>query len=400
MNEKDFSTFRRNFLKVSVMMALPGIFGCTGQLKGARTLASIEGLPPQDPPPVDPPTGYVPPTRLRGSTIINVRTKGAVGNGIVDDTKAFQAAIAALPADGGTVYVPTGNYLITPGGKSDNNSIKLRSKMHLQMAPDAVLISKASSLDNGFIIYCYKLTDVEISGGQIVGDRDIHLGTTGEWGHGIQNSACQRVTIRDIHISNCWGDGICVGGVAMYKAPAMKSEDVVIYKATCINNRRQGLSLTEVKNVKVYNSEFSYTNGTAPQCGIDVEPAAGNDCFDIIIDSCVMRGNHAYGVLMWKRSNNVTVRNCDIFENSAGIVSDGPTNAFITGNKLHNNDNNGVHVREFTNGVTINENTFYGNNSLKPRTLFQVSGESPLTAKDISVDIGAVGVRVLVNSYK
>ena len=29
------------------------------------------------------------------------------------------------------------------------------------------------------------VSDVEISGGRIIGERDAHLGTTGEWGHGV-----------------------------------------------------------------------------------------------------------------------------------------------------------------------------------------------------------------------
>lgn len=43
----------------------------------------------------------------------NVRSFGAVGNGVADDTAEIQAAIAALPSSGGTVYFPPGTYLVT-----------------------------------------------------------------------------------------------------------------------------------------------------------------------------------------------------------------------------------------------------------------------------------------------
>lgn len=43
---------------------------------------------------------------------ISVKDFGAVGDGITDDTAAFNAAIAALPADGGTIYVPNANYRV------------------------------------------------------------------------------------------------------------------------------------------------------------------------------------------------------------------------------------------------------------------------------------------------
>jgi hypothetical protein len=42
----------------------------------------------------------------------NVMAFGAVGDGVTDDTSAFVAAIAALPATGGTVVVPEGSYAI------------------------------------------------------------------------------------------------------------------------------------------------------------------------------------------------------------------------------------------------------------------------------------------------
>ena len=44
---------------------------------------------------------------------LNVMDYGAIGDGVTDDTAAFNAARAALPAAGGIVYAPAGNYLIS-----------------------------------------------------------------------------------------------------------------------------------------------------------------------------------------------------------------------------------------------------------------------------------------------
>lgn len=44
--------------------------------------------------------------------IVSVKDFGAVGDGVTDDTAAFNAAIAALPADGGTLFIPSANYRI------------------------------------------------------------------------------------------------------------------------------------------------------------------------------------------------------------------------------------------------------------------------------------------------
>ena len=46
---------------------------------------------------------------------INVLDFGATGNGTTDDTAAINAAINALPATAGVLYLPAGNYLVTGG---------------------------------------------------------------------------------------------------------------------------------------------------------------------------------------------------------------------------------------------------------------------------------------------
>lgn len=44
---------------------------------------------------------------------VNVKDLGAIGDGLSDDTAAIQAAIDSLPANGGALFLPVGNYKIT-----------------------------------------------------------------------------------------------------------------------------------------------------------------------------------------------------------------------------------------------------------------------------------------------
>lgn len=45
--------------------------------------------------------------------VLNVKNYGAVGNGIADDTTAINSALTALWSSGGTLFFPTGTYLVT-----------------------------------------------------------------------------------------------------------------------------------------------------------------------------------------------------------------------------------------------------------------------------------------------
>jgi hypothetical protein len=258
---------RRDFLRKSILLTVPLMAGTA--VAGMRTGGALPAAT----------AVYVPPTRARGTAVLDVRSFGAVGDGVRDDTTAFQAAINSLPSTGGTVTVPAGTYLIDAV-----RTIKLRSLMHLQMSPDAKLVAKPNSADKYTILVIYGINDVEVSGGQIVGERDMHLGTTGEGGHGIRISGGQRVTIRDIHISRGWGDGISVGPKPA--SPYVYARDVVIANVVCTGNRRNALSIGSVIGMKVYDSEFSDTNGTTPhQCrrgiqrpGLDRELLVPRQC--------------------------------------------------------------------------------------------------------------------------
>lgn len=62
--------------------------------------------------------------QIKDDIIYNVRTYGAVGDGVADDTAAINAAAVAIPASGGVLYFPTGTYKVT-STITINKSIKL-----------------------------------------------------------------------------------------------------------------------------------------------------------------------------------------------------------------------------------------------------------------------------------
>lgn len=378
---------RRQFLRNS-LMALPVVVVGAGLPVSAFAASTAE---------------YFPPNRQRGSAVLNVRDFGAFGDGNHDDTAAIQRAIAALPSTGGTVFVPAGTYMIDAV-----KSIKLRSYMHLQLAPDAKLVAKPTASERYNVVLADVVHDVEISGGQIIGERDNHLGTGGEGGHGIRIRGSQRVTIRDIRISRGWGDGITVGPRPNYRAHFTYSRDVVVANVVCTGNRRNGLSIGNVIGMKVYDSEFSDTHGTTPECGIDVEPDRDiddqgyND--QVWIENCVMRGNAKYGMNVWNRARNLTVTNCTITGNkTCGVVCTGLNGGAFVENQIHNNMSTGLFIKTGTNNVSIRGNTFY-NNYLKlgavDRADFSLTGVTKKVQKDLIVGTGTYAISVGTNYYK
>ena len=191
--------------------------------------------------------------------VVNVRDKGAKGDGRTDDTKSIQEAIDQVAGTGGTVYVPNGTYMVSGVRKR----LVLKSKMTLKLADGAVLKVIPNGQKAYSILRIPRAKDVAVIGGTLQGDRGAHKSRYGEWGMGIiigPDSA--RVTIAGVTARHMWGDGFYVSG----------ANDVAFCSVVAEQNRRQGLSIIKANRVLVTNSVFRDTSGTRPSAGIDLEP--------------------------------------------------------------------------------------------------------------------------------
>ena len=299
------------------------------------------------------------PTRQRGPAQRNVRTFGATGDGVTDDTAAIQRAVDSLPASGGTVLIPRGKYCIDA-----LRSLRLRGNMHLHLADGATLAAIPNAAPRAYVVLIKDVTDVEVSGGEIVGDRDQHLDTKGEWGYGITvRGSCSRVTLRDIKVSRCWGDGICIGSAHSTPLhPVEAGDDIVLARVTCTGNRRQGLTIARAHHVRVYDSEFSDTSGTAPSAGIDIEPDFPDGAQDILIQGCRVHGNRGPGIQVYKRVSGVVIDRCTIKDNkNAGVLVVDASDTTIRGSTLSNNGQHGIALQGHTDGVLISKNVIHDN---------------------------------------
>lgn len=393
---RDASMPRRDFLRKSILLALPAAFGGIIAPAAAMTMSS--------PLPAELEAAYTPPRRIRGSATRNVRDYGAIGDDGADDTTAFQNAINSLPSDGGTVYVPAGNYKIDPV-----RSVKLRSRMHLQMHPDATLIAKPNGADRQVVLAADLRNNLVISGGRIIGEREGHLGTADKGGHCIAIRGCEHVTIRDVHVSKAWSAGISVGCKDVWKSPLVMSRDVVLIGVVSTGNRRNALAITNAVNVRVYDSEFSGTHGTKPQVGIDLEPNEdlyGNNayCDQILIQNCLISDNARAGIVIWRRTRSVTIKNCALYRNAAsGVFAEGGNGVVLTGNTISRNGANGLFIREGTQNYQVSGNISHSNYTtlgVQERDPFDLVGLAPRVERDILVASSAVNVSVGLNHYR
>lgn len=311
-----------------------------------------------------------------GTASVNVRDKGALGDGVHDDTAAFQAAVTALPSTGGTVVVPPGTYMIDA-----LVSVKLRSHMRLQLDPMAQVKAIPNSADRYYVFKAWKLNNVEITGGQLIGERVDHVGTTGEWGYGLSILGSSKVFVHDMTISDFWGDGVFVGP-SYTSTTTIPATDVTLNHVVATNNRRQGLSITPAQRVYVVNSSFTGQNGTAPQAGIDIEPQSSLGSIDIRIENSDLSSNKGNGLELHADVSNLDVVGCTLNDNHGyGALSVSAAFSNLVGNSVSRNGLAGVSLNGSTHDFAVTDNTITFNST----RYISVTSTNASPGRDLSV---------------
>ncbi|MDQ1484261.1 MAG: hypothetical protein QOF35_2337, partial [Actinomycetota bacterium] len=212
--------------------------------------------------------------------------------------------------------------------------------------------------------------DCAVLGGRLIGDAVAHVGTSGEWGHGVSiGGGAHRFAARDVYVTKCWGDGFMI-----WERPT----DVSLTNCTGDDNRRQGLSIIDAIRPRVTGGAFinnGVTKYTGPGGGIDLEPDpnTSRDVIDAVITGVTLAGNRGPG--LWSSSNGrtltATVTGCRAVGNGAGMSNsgflvDGPGNR-TTFNSCESNGNSldGWTVGDLVaktklNGCTAQLNTRFG----------------------------------------
>lgn len=167
------------------------------------------------------------------------------------------------------------------------------------------------------------------------------------------------------------------------------------------------MSITNASNVRVSNSVFSNTNGTAPQAGIDIEPNGGQSASEITIINVQTYNNMGMGIQLLGtngsvqgvqisnseiRDNNevglkldtasdVSADSVVISNNSYGIdVPRNLTNASFTNMTITNNRSRGVSM------VTSRQTSGVQNIVFEDSVISNSSQSSPATMDGVRID--------------
>lgn len=243
-----------------------------------------------------------------------------------DNSRQFKNLMVFCTGDNmAHLYTPTGNYPV----QAIFNSAPLLLPSNIYWHNKSTISLLPCTFTHYSIALLHRVNNVTIDGGSFVGDVSGHMGTDGEWGHGIKCGGATNVTLKNLTCSYCWGDGIdLIEGRDEANQPTIVCNRITIDNVRCLHNRRQGMSIEAAHNVKVTNSEFAYTGYpimTKPAAGLDIEEwnADGHKMNHLMFKNCTFHDNFGFDMQSepnWKMGrekyrkfkNNISFELCNM----------------------------------------------------------------------------------------
>ena len=222
---------------------------------------------------------------------------GATGDGVADDTQAIKAAIQSLSNHNAVLYFPPGTYLVT-------EDIDLKSNITVKGSGEASVIRRAGNVLTHYRVFrCVNVSNVHICDLSIHGDKDQHMGSSGEWGMCVSLEGTRNVSIDRCWLMNGWGDGVYIGVADETGGPYC--QHITIRDSKIVGNRRNGISVISVDGLTIDGCLISTTKGTLPEAGIDFEPNLADQVVkNVRISNTTFTGN-ANDVLFADTENNL-----------------------------------------------------------------------------------------------
>jgi len=225
---------------------------------------------------------------------VNVRDFGARGDGLHDDTQAFVSAANALKPSGGELYVPAGEYILSPSGPSPRGGLELFGQSNITLIGDGlegttIRMAPGTYDGNTHLIYIKKSFQVSFRDLTLDGNRQ-NASFPSEQNHCVEVWSSIQMRFERVRFRNCRGDGVRLMGVPVQGDPW--TELVWIENSRFEDNGRSGVAVQRaVRNLHIRNNTFERLSDQS----IDVEPTGARSPTDIFIENNVI--HHANGTL-------------------------------------------------------------------------------------------------------
>ena len=234
---------------------------------------------------------------------MNSKQFGLIGDGTTDETEKLNKFFSQ----------PIEKYIVNNGTYLIDGDININSNSYIIFMENAIIKRKATNNTHYFMFNIGNKNNVTIKGAHLIGDKDDHTGTTGEWGYGIHVYSSQNINIEDCIIEKTWGDGIYIG-YSYSEASTQIPKYIYVNNAKIINCSRNGIAVCSGEDIIITNSYIYGTTRTNPKAGIDIEPEAPESINpylkNVTIDNIITEAN-IVGISLTtnKQVENLTINN-------------------------------------------------------------------------------------------
>lgn len=234
-------------------------------------------------------------TIVPASGAVSVKTYGAVGDGVTDDTAALRSAIAT----GAPLFFPPGTYLVTA---TTEDALRLTGLTRVSWEGYGATIkmsSSVSSAGNTRVLRIYACTNVSIRGMTFDGNKNNRLPlASGQHTVGVYGGSTHQYT--DCKFLNGPSEGLILVATDEDDLSTYPS-DMVFENCDMTGCWRNGLGIIGGRRLLFRGGNYSSNAGNGdPEAGIDIEsnPTDPYGTEDVVFDGCTFEGNAGPGIIV------------------------------------------------------------------------------------------------------
>ena len=280
------------------------VSGCVAPLTGTSTSTSTSTATSTPPP--------------QGA--VYVSSYGAAGDGVTDDSAAIQSAIDALGDGDALAFDVEKTYLLAGNLRfvtmtnfavyGQNSTLKLADSYDFTAEPVPIMFDRLDT----FSVY-----DLVVNGNRLNNVPDETYSR-----HSILIESCKNFSFIRVESSSANCDGfLLTTGNKLDTDTYNKNGNFINCKAEYCY--RDGMSIIFGWDINVIGGSFSYSNGTMPKSGIDVESdhgAAEPGNQNVLISNVTLKGNNGHGIKMdhFVGNHATTIEYCYFSDNLRSAI--------------------------------------------------------------------------------